>query len=151
MGPRVLAQGIHVRKVPKPSVGVVDYGIGNLASLLDAFVLAGVAPVPVTSVIDLPHHDRFVLPGVGSFAAAMSRLQRGGWVEPITRSVAEGNLMLGICVGMQMMFDLGYEDGETEGLGLVEGSVLRLPDGRNFKVPHMGWRWPPQNGPFFPG
>lgn len=139
MGSRFMGQRLYMNNSSLRSVGVIDYGIGNLASLVDAFALAGACPSLVRSPADLASYDRFVLPGVGSFATAMLKLRQEGWLEPILRSVAAGKSMLGICVGMQLLFDVGYEDGETEGLGLFRGSVVRLPSNPGFKVPHIGW------------
>jgi len=80
-----------------------------------------------------------VLPGVGAFRDAISELRRREMVEPIKAHIASGKPFLGICIGLQLLFDVSYEDGEYEGLGIIPGKVVRFPDMPDIKVPHMGW------------
>ncbi|MFY1651042.1 imidazole glycerol phosphate synthase subunit HisH [Solwaraspora sp. WMMB762] len=122
---------------PPPAVVVLDYGSGNLRSAERALARAG-AQVTVTA--DLAAADAaagLVVPGVGAYAACMSGIDELGAAPVIARRVAEGRPVLGICVGMQILFEYGEEHGVvTKGLGLLPGGVRRLPAER---VPHMGW------------
>ncbi|MSP49863.1 MAG: imidazole glycerol phosphate synthase subunit HisH [Alphaproteobacteria bacterium] len=125
------------------SVTVVDYGSGNLLSVCRALRHCGadVAAVETASAIDTA--DRLVVPGVGAMADSMRRLRERGLIEPIRRYAASNRPLLGICVGMQVMFDASEEFGEHAGLGVIPGRVRRLPkvgvDGRARKIPHIGW------------
>jgi glutamine amidotransferase len=83
--------------------------------------------------------EKIVLPGVGAFRDAVAELRRRGMVEPIKAGISAGKPFLGICLGLQLLFDVGYEDGEYEGLGIVPGKVVRFEVPREYKVPHMGW------------
>ena len=117
-------------------IAVIDYGAGNLRSIRRALEAAG-ADVSVTSdASEIAAADAVVLPGVGAAAHAMNRLDDLGLVEPIRAAAASGRPFLGICLGMQLLFD-HQEEGDAEGLGLIRGRVRSLED--NVKVPHMGW------------
>ncbi len=119
-------------------IAVVDYGAGNLRSVTRALAVAGGTPRLVTGPGGLVGADLVVLPGVGAFAAAVRRLQAAGMVEGLRAAVRAGIPVLGLCLGMQLLFDESDEGGEsTEGLGVLRGVVRRLPAG--VKVPHMGW------------
>ncbi len=126
-----------------PEVAVVDYGMGNLLSVRRGFEHCG-ATVTVTSDPDaILSAPRVVLPGVGAFANGMAELRSQGLDEVILEVVARGNLLLGICLGMQMLLDESEEFGVTEGLGLISGRVVPVPsstaDVRSQKIPHIGW------------
>lgn len=125
--------------VSKPLVGVIDYGIGNLRSLVNAFLQVRANVVLVRDPDQLAEVERVVLPGVGSFSAAMENFTSKGWTRPFLDSIAHRIPVMGICVGMQMLFDVGLENGETRGLGVISGRVERFPLNRRFKVPHVGW------------
>jgi glutamine amidotransferase len=124
---------------------IIDYGMGNLRSVQKAFERMAV-PARVTSD---PHivatSDRLVLPGVGAFRDAIAELRQQQLVEPILNHIAAEKPFLGICLGLQLLFDVSYEDGEWPGLGVLSGTVERFPDfppdatGQALKVPHMGW------------
>ncbi len=119
-------------------IAVVDYRMGNLRSVQKGFEHAGVADVVVTddpAVIE--RADGVVLPGVGAFRDAAANLRESGCEEALLRRVRAGTPFLGICLGLQLLADVGLEDGEWEGLGLVPGTCERLPGG--VKVPHIGW------------
>ena len=118
-------------------VVVVDYGIGNLGSALKAFRCLGVPAVLSGAARDLREAAAIVLPGDGAFGAAMDELRVRGLVGPLLEAVSAGTPLLGICVGMQVLFEESEERGRHRGLGLLPGSVRRLPAGR--PVPHMGW------------
>lgn len=119
-------------------IAIIDYGMGNLRSAEKGFQHAGVMDVAVTSDRDAVRTaDGIVLPGVGAFRDAARELRESGMRDVIRDRVAAGVPFLGICLGMQLLADVGYEDGEWEGLGIVPGECVRLPEG--VKVPHIGW------------
>lgn len=120
-------------------IGIVDYGVGNLASVRNAFDHLGHDARICCEPMALVGTDRLILPGVGSFRAAMESLSRLGWADALRAYAASGRPLLGICLGMQLLFDSGEEHGPTLGLGLVHGSVVRLDPVPPNKVPHMGW------------
>jgi imidazole glycerol-phosphate synthase subunit HisH len=133
-------------------IGVVDYGVGNLRSVEKAFEATG-AEVRVTSDEGaLDECSGIVLPGVGAFGAAMDRLRESGLDRFVLRAAADGRPMLGLCVGLQMLFEEGLEFGRHAGLGLLPGRVLRFPDSVGV-VPHMGWNnvRPEADHPLFEG
>ena len=122
---------------PRVQVALIDYGAGNLRSIGRALTLAG---AEVGVVIQAPTGERvdgIVLPGVGAFGAAMARLQAAGFPDWIRAQVSDGIPLLGVCLGMQLLFARSEESPAAMGLGLVPGEVRRLPSG--LKVPHMGW------------
>lgn len=117
---------------------IIDYGMGNLASVYNAFRKVGKDRVEVTNLPEkIEQADKLVLPGVGAFEEAMKNLQRFGLIEPIKNTVKKGNYLLGICLGFQLLFERSYEGGCFEGLGLLEGDVVRF--NVELPVPHMGW------------
>lgn len=118
---------------------IVDYGMGNLRSVQKAFEHLGVAAEITTNPRDLATADKVILPGVGAFRDAIAELKRLDFVSALKDHVASGKPFLGICLGLQLLFDVSYEDGEYEGLGIVPGQVVRFPPQPDLKVPHMGW------------
>lgn len=117
---------------------IIDYGAGNLFSVKNALDFLGIENRITKDPDDLRSADRLILPGVGAFPDAMRMLNESGLVEVIKQEVQKKPL-LGICLGMQMLFEKGYEFGETDGLGLIPGSVkLMHPEGE-LPVPHIGW------------
>ncbi len=117
-------------------IAIVDYGAGNLRSIQRAIEAAG-AQTTITSDPDIVNRaDRVVLPGVGNAAAAMSRLRTSGLADAVTSTVGEGKPLLGVCLGMQLLFG-DQEEGPTTGLGLLDGIVRSLPP--SVKVPQIGW------------
>jgi len=122
---------------------VVDYGVGNLLSVCRAFEACGATVELNGSPERIAKAERLVVPGVGAFGDCMNELQRRGLVQPILDSVTTGNPVLGICVGMQMMMQVGEEFGEHAGLGIAAGRVRAIPgstsDGTPHKIPHIGW------------
>jgi glutamine amidotransferase len=117
-------------------IAIVDYGMGNLRSVQKAFEVVG-ADVRVTHIIrDILNADKVVLPGVGAMGPAMQKLQELALIGPIRRVVKEGKPFLGICLGLQLLFERSSEGGFAEGLKILEGSVERFSE---LKVPHMGW------------
>ena len=118
---------------------IIDYGMGNLRSVQKAFEHLGVEAAITTNPRDLATADRVILPGVGAFRDAIAELQRLDFVPAIRDAVASGKPFLGICLGLQLLFDVSYEDGEHEGLGIIPGQVVRFAPQPDLKVPHMGW------------
>ncbi|MBT2572817.1 imidazole glycerol phosphate synthase subunit HisH [Bacillus sp. ISL-51] len=124
-------------------IGVIDYGMGNLYSVSKALERVG-APYTVTDrPEELQKADAFILPGVGSFSDAMDNLRSSALDQFIHRITDEGKLLLGICLGMQLIFEESEENGSAKGLGLLTGKAVKLKDrdaeGNRLKVPHTGW------------
>ena len=125
-------------------ITIIDYEMGNLRSVEKAFERLGFEARVSSDPGDLLTTDKIVLPGVGAFKDCITNLRQGGFVEPLLRHVETGKPLLGICVGMQMLFDESEEFGRHKGLGLISGKVNRFPagmeeGGERLKVPHMGW------------
>jgi glutamine amidotransferase len=121
-------------------VSIIDYGMGNLRSVFNAFRSLGGEPEIVTRPEQLAEADRIVLPGVGAFADGMRNLREGGWDVALEQEVRrDAKPFLGLCVGMQVLASVGLEHGETEGLGWVPGVCERLANGNGLRVPHIGW------------
>lgn len=122
---------------------VVDYGVGNLFSIARALEAGGAEVRMASSGAEMDAAERLVLPGVGAFAHCMSELRSHGLEDPVRRYAASGRPLLGICVGMQMLFEGSEEFGDHEGLGIVAGRVRAIPptgsDGAPHKIPHIGW------------
>ncbi|MEB3326068.1 MAG: imidazole glycerol phosphate synthase subunit HisH [Cyanobacteriota bacterium] len=119
-------------------LGLVDYGMGNLHSVQRAFERLGAEVVPVEGAAAMEGCAALVLPGVGAFDPAMERLAAAGLVEPLRRSCAVGRPLLGICLGLQLLFE-GSAEGQQEGLGLLAGRVEALQRWPGHPIPHMGW------------
>lgn len=122
-------------------IGIVDYGMGNLRSVKNAFLYINADCVVTQDKKELEKCAALVLPGVGAFADAMENLARYDLIDFI-KSQAQKKPFLGICLGMQLLFDRSYEFKETAGLGLISGEVVRLKaaeSSRSYKIPHMGW------------
>ncbi len=122
----------------KPIV-IVDYGMANLRSVQKAFEKVGAAAIITADPNRLAEADKLVLPGVGAFRDAIARLREVGFVAPIKQHIDEGKPFLGICLGLQLLFTTGYEDGVHEGLDVLPGEVVRFENLPGLKVPHMGW------------
>ena len=120
-------------------IRIVDYGMGNLRSVQKAFEKLGVAAEIVTSADQIASAEKLVLPGVGAFRDAIHELERLELVGPIREHIRQDKPFLGICLGLQLLFDVSFEDGEWKGLGVLAGDVVRFPAMPDLKVPHMGW------------
>ena len=120
-------------------IAIIDYQMGNLRSVQKGFEKVGHQALITSDPRDLERASRVVLPGVGAFRDAISELKRRNLVQPIQQVIATGKPFLGICLGLQLLFDVSFEDGEYEGLGVLPGRVVRFDLPRGFKVPHMGW------------
>ena len=122
-------------------IAIVDYGVGNLFSLKSSFDAIGQAVTVTADKEVIRAADKILLPGVGAFEDAARKLRDCGLDTVIKEEVAKGKLILGICLGMQLLFEKSYEYGEHEGLGLILGAVRPIadviPDG--YKIPHIGW------------
>lgn len=121
------------------TVGIVDYGVGNLRSVANAVRVAGGNPIVLKDPAGLGGVSRLILPGVGAYGDAMANLREGGWVTPLDEFTASGSPVLGICLGMQLMAEDSEEGGHCDGLGWVPAHVRRIPEGPGVKVPHIGW------------
>lgn len=120
-------------------IAIIDYQMGNLRSVQKAFERAGHEATITSSPAVLESAEKVVLPGVGAFEDAIAELRRRELVDPIHAAIDSGKPFLGICLGLQLLFDVSYEHGEHEGLGVIAGEVRRFELPREYKVPHMGW------------
>ncbi|MBR5571839.1 MAG: imidazole glycerol phosphate synthase subunit HisH [Oscillospiraceae bacterium] len=122
-------------------IAIVDYGVGNLFSLQSSLKMIGAEAVVTGEAAVMAAADRIILPGVGAFGDAAAKLRAGGMDKAVIREAAAGKPLLGICLGMQLLFDKSYEYGQHEGLGLIRGSIIGM-EGTippELKIPHIGW------------
>ncbi len=131
-------------------IGIIDYGMGNLRSVQKGFERVGSAAKIITEPDEITRVDKLVLPGVGAFKDAARTLRDKQLIEPILNFIQGGRPFLGICLGLQLLFDVSYEDGEFTGLGVISGKVVPFDFSEintasaKLKIPHMGWnelRW----------
>ena len=121
-------------------IAVIDYGVGNLFSLTHSLKKIGAESVVTNDFNVIKNADKLILPGVGAFGDAAEKLKKDGLDELIIDQCKQGKPLLGICLGMQLLFDKSFEYGEHKGLGLIAGEVLPLKDYvSGLKIPHMGW------------
>ncbi len=120
-------------------LAIIDYGMGNLRSVQKGFEKVGCAATITSDPAAIVSADRVVLPGVGAFPDAIAGLRRRDLVQPILDAIAAGTPFLGICLGLQLLFEVGHEGGRHEGLGVLAGEVVRFNVPPQYKVPHMGW------------
>lgn len=122
-------------------IGIIDYGMANLRSVQKAFEQVGTRAQILSKPEEIEKADKIVLPGVGAFQDAVATLRDQHLDEPIIAHIQKGKPFFGICLGLQMLFDVGYEDGEHRGLGVLKGSCVRFTVDADLglKVPHMGW------------
>jgi glutamine amidotransferase len=128
----------------QPQVAIVDFDLGNLFSVAQACRKTGIAAEITNDPKVVAHADALILPGVGGFPKAMESLTRRGLVAPIKEAAAAGKPIVGICLGMQLLMESSTEFGATPGLGLIEGTVVKLPElaglnDRNLPIPNVGW------------
>lgn len=124
-------------------IAVIDYGVGNLFSLLSSLNYVGLDTKLTNDVEEIKSAKGIILPGVGAFRDAVSNLEKYGLKDILIDEAKNGKPFLGICLGMQMLFEKSYEYGEFEGLGLIKGTVeeikKHIPENSDLKIPHMGW------------
>ncbi|WP_122893393.1 imidazole glycerol phosphate synthase subunit HisH [Arcobacter peruensis] len=123
-------------------IGIIDYNMGNLASVYNACHLLDAKATIIKDPNDLKNYDRIILPGVGAYKDAMEHLNDTGMYSAIHEFSKSGKPMIGICLGMQLLFQSSQEFGHTDGLGLIEGEVIKFDKTKmheDFKIPHMGW------------
>lgn len=122
-------------------IAIVDYGVGNLFSLRSSLAAVGAEAEVTKDASVIRSAGKVILPGVGAFEDAMNKLRSSGLAETVKAEAAAGKPLLGICLGMQMLFDRSFEYGEHEGLGLIPGSVVPIGDviPTGLKIPHIGW------------
>ena len=124
-------------------IAVIDYGVGNLFSLLSSLNYVGLNTKLTNNIEEIKNAKGIILPGVGAFRDAIGNLEKYGLKETLINEARNGKPFLGICLGMQMLFEKSYEYGEYEGLGLINGTVEEIkkyiPENSDLKIPHMGW------------
>ncbi len=122
-------------------IAIIDYGVGNLFSLKSSFAYLGEEVVVTSDEATIAAADRVILPGVGAFEDAARKLRESGMDKVVIREAKAGKPLLGICLGMQMLFEKSMEYGEHEGLGLIKGVIRPIRDviPADYKVPHIGW------------
>lgn len=124
-------------------IAVIDYGVGNLFSLLSSLNYVGLDTKLTNNIEEIKNAEGIILPGVGAFRDAIGNLEKYGLKEILINEAKNGKPFLGICLGMQMLFEKSYEYGEYEGLGLINGTVQEIkkyiPKNSDLKIPHMGW------------
>ena len=124
-------------------IAVIDYGVGNLFSLLSSLKYVGLNTKLTNDIEEIKNAKGIILPGVGAFRDAIGNLEKYGLKETLINEAKNGKPFLGICLGMQMLFEKSYEYGEYEGLGLINGTVEEIKkyilENSDLKIPHMGW------------
>lgn len=120
-------------------ITIIDYGMGNLKSVYNALKKVNFDCQISSEVTDIEMADKLILPGVGAFKDAMDNLQNLNLILPIRKKVNDGCPLLGICLGMQMLFEEGYECELRKGLGFIEGKIKLMKSKENLKIPHIGW------------
>lgn len=122
-------------------IAIADYGVGNLFSLKSSFAAIGAEAKVTSDIAEIEKADRIILPGVGAFGDASKKLFESGLGDVLINEAQKGKPIMGICLGMQLLFDKSYEYGEHNGLGLIHGNIRPIADviPKNFKIPHIGW------------
>jgi len=120
-------------------IAIIDYGMGNLRSVQKAFEKVGHQALVTSDPAQVAAATKVVLPGVGAFEDAIAELRRLDLVKPALEAIESGPPFLGICLGLQLLFDVSYENGRHQGLGVLPGEVVRFDLPRGYTVPHMGW------------
>lgn len=120
-------------------IAIIDYDAGNLKSVEKALIRVGADPVVTRDAKVITQADKVILPGVGAFGEAMEKLKSFDLIDPIYKVVEQGTPFLGICLGLQLLFEYSEEKEGCKGLSLLKGGIKRIPDAPGLKVPHMGW------------
>ncbi|MBQ8540688.1 MAG: imidazole glycerol phosphate synthase subunit HisH [Clostridia bacterium] len=132
-------------------IAIIDYGAGNLKNVAKAFDFLGIENTVTSDASVIQSADKIVLPGVGAFGEGMANLNSTGLCEVIKQEAQAGKPLLGICLGMQMLFDESEESPNVKGLGILKGKIRRLPKVGDLKIPHMGWNDLECHGKLFEG
>jgi imidazole glycerol-phosphate synthase subunit HisH len=125
--------------IDNAAIAIIDYGMGNLRSVQKAFEKVGHRAVVTSDPALVAAAAKVVLPGVGAFEDAIAELRRLDLVKPVRQAIDSGKPFLGICLGLQLLFDVSYENGRHQGLGVLPGEVVRFDLPKGYTVPHMGW------------
>ena len=120
-------------------IAIIDYGVGNLRSVQKAFEFLGYSAIVTNKQDEVIEASHVVLPGVGAFGNAMESLKRTDMIDTIFKVIKQGKPFLGICLGMQLLFDRSFEGGIHTGLQLIPGEIKKIPEKPGLKIPHMGW------------
>ena len=120
-------------------IAILDYGMGNLRSVQKGFEKVGHQAVVTSDPAQVAAAEKVVLPGVGAFEECIAELRRRDLVKSVRQAIDAGKPFLGICLGLQLLFDVGYENGRHQGLGILPGEVVRFDLPKEYAVPHMGW------------
>jgi glutamine amidotransferase len=120
-------------------IAIIDYGMGNLRSVQKGFEKVGHQALVTSDPAEVRKAEKIVLPGVGAFEDAIAELKRKELVRPVLEAIDAGKPFLGICLGLQLLFEKSYENGVHEGLGVLKGDVVRFELPEEFSIPHMGW------------
>ncbi|MBR2522651.1 MAG: imidazole glycerol phosphate synthase subunit HisH [Coriobacteriales bacterium] len=125
----------------QPRISIIDYGVGNLFSLASSFTSVGADVEIISDPAQVANAQRIILPGVGAFGDAIDKLRSTGMADAVISATSDGVPLLGICLGMQLLFDVSYEYGEHKGLGLIPGAVRPIAEVIDpaLKIPHIGW------------
>lgn len=120
-------------------IAIIDYGMGNLRSVQKGFERVGHEAIITSNPAEVDAAEKVVLPGVGAFEDAMTELGARGMIDPVLGAIESGRPFLGICLGLQLLFDTSYENGRHQGLGVLAGEVVRFELPQEYSIPHMGW------------
>ena len=120
-------------------IGIINFGYGNIQSITNALNDSGIKSKVLSESKEVKNFDKLILPGVGSFKTCFEKLVEYGWKSEIQNHIAKKNYLLGICLGMQLMFEWGEEDGGSQGLGIFKGEVKKIEINKFEKLPHVGW------------
>ena len=120
-------------------IAIIDYAAGNLNSVEKALIFLGEKCIVTREPMEILQADKVILPGVGAFGDAMEKLHRFGLTETIRKTVDQGTPFLGICLGLQLLFQSSDESPGVEGLGILDGRIVAIPSKAGYKIPHMGW------------
>lgn len=132
-------------------IGIIDYGAGNLKNVSKAFDYLGVENTVTSDIKILKSADKIILPGVGAFGEGMANLKAKGLDTFLREAALSGTPLMGICLGMQMLFEKSEESPDAEGLGILKGTIKKLPKVGDLKIPHMGWNDITCKGKLFDG
>ena len=121
------------------NVGIIDYGMGNIQSISNSLNFNSINSDFISISCEIKKYDTIILPGVGAFGKAMKNLETKNFIEPLIEHVLKEKKIIGICLGMQLLFEKSYEFGEYKGLGFIKGKVLPFESKINLRVPHVGW------------